>query len=57
LPIRALAYWHLYRLVPACRRLHYDPAAPLNERRKARDQWKKLIPPGTVPSKAQEKGK
>lgn len=57
LPIRALAYWHLYRLVPACRRLHYDPAAALAERRKMRDQWRNLIPSGTIPSREQEKGK
>src|SRR5579885_389401 len=49
LPIRELARWHLYRLVPAGRNIKYDPAGTEAEREKAYRAWKKLIPDGQVP--------
>jgi len=51
LPIRALAWWHLQRLVPPNRQVRYDPAASPDEREKAREQWRKLIPSGSLPPK------
>jgi hypothetical protein len=48
---RELARWHLYRLVPEGKKIKYDAAAPEAERKKAQDEWKKLIPDGTVPEK------
>jgi hypothetical protein len=47
--IRGLAYWHLVRLVPQGRTIPYDPMAPKGEREKARQEWKKLVPPGKMP--------
>ncbi len=57
LPIRGLAYWHLVRLVPAGRKIRYDPMASKEERDRARDEWKKLIPPGQVPPRPGKEGK
>jgi hypothetical protein len=51
LAIRGLAYWHLYRLVPAGRELGYDPLGTKEERDEAINKWRKLVPPGTVPSR------
>jgi uncharacterized protein (TIGR03000 family) len=47
--MRGLAHWHLVRLVPAGRKIPYDRMAPRAELDKARQSWKKLVPPGTVP--------
>jgi hypothetical protein len=55
LGIRGLAHWHLIRLVPAGKKIPYDPLAPKEERQKAREQWKQLVPAGKLPPK--EKGK
>jgi uncharacterized protein (TIGR03000 family) len=55
LSIRGLAYWHLIRLVPEGKKIPYDPVAPKEAREKARQEWKKLIPPGKLPPA--EKGK
>jgi hypothetical protein len=53
LPVRQLAQWHLYRLVPAAREkgkeIEYDAAAPQAERQKAYKKWKELIPEGQLP--------
>jgi hypothetical protein len=49
LPIRQLASWHLYRLVPAGKKIKYDPAGTEAEREKAYKAWKKLIPEGQLP--------
>jgi hypothetical protein len=49
LAIRGLAYWHLRRLVPKADTIDYDPAAPMDELRKARAAFKKLLPPGKLP--------
>jgi hypothetical protein len=52
LAIRGLAYWHLYRLVPTGRELGYNPLGTKDEREEAINKWRKLVPPGTVPSRA-----
>jgi hypothetical protein len=44
LAIRALAYWHLYRLLPGGRKFGYDPLAPEAARDKAVAKWQTLIP-------------
>ena len=48
LAIRGLAYWHLYRLVPAGRKIGYNPLATKEERQQAINQWQKLIPEGQI---------
>jgi hypothetical protein len=50
LAVRGLAHWHLRRLLPKADTIDYDPAAPPKELKKARDQFKKLLPPGKLPS-------
>jgi hypothetical protein len=52
LGIRGLAYWHLYRLVPAGRKFGYDPHASEEARQKAVAEWRKLVPQGEMPPKA-----
>jgi uncharacterized protein (TIGR03000 family) len=52
--LRGLAYWHLSRLVPEGKKFHYDPRAPKEERDKAVEEWKKLIPPGKLPPALKE---
>jgi hypothetical protein len=52
LGIRALAYWHLYRLVPAGRDLGYNPLDPKDAREVAIKKWRELVPPGKVPPRA-----
>jgi hypothetical protein len=47
--LRRLAYWHLYRLVPAGRELGYDPLAPKDSRAAAIQKWRKLVPAGKLP--------
>ena len=49
--IRALANWHLYRLVPKGRDIKFEPLASEAERKEAIEKWKKLVPKGTVPSR------
>jgi hypothetical protein len=49
LAIRGLAHWHLYRLVPAGRKIGYNPLAPKEERERAITEWRKLIPTGKLP--------
>jgi hypothetical protein len=49
LPVRELARWHLYRLARAGRKIPYDAASPTEERQKAYQAWKKLIPDGKLP--------
>jgi hypothetical protein len=51
LGIRGLAYWHLVRLVPAGKELGYDPLGPKDAREAAIQKWRKLVPPGKVPSR------
>lgn len=47
--IRALANWHLVRLVPEGKEFKYDPAAEKAEREEAVKKWRKLIPVGKLP--------
>jgi hypothetical protein len=49
--IRALAAWHLYRLVPAGQKIAYNPVGSDAEREEAYKQWKALIPRGKLPPK------
>jgi hypothetical protein len=50
--LRQLAYWHLQRLVPAGRKIAYEPLAPKEKRDAAVKEWRKLIPPGQMPPKS-----
>jgi hypothetical protein len=50
LPLRGLAYWHLYRLVPAGRELGYNPLDEKDKRQAAIAKWQKLVPPGALPA-------
>jgi len=52
LAIRGLANWHLVRLVPEGKKIGYDPHATPEERARAQAEWRKLIPPGSLPPKA-----
>jgi hypothetical protein len=49
LAIRGLAHWQLYRLVPAGRKIDYDPLASPEKRAAALQQWRKFIPVGKLP--------
>jgi hypothetical protein len=49
LAIRELAYWHLYRLVPAGRDIAYNALDPKQRREAAIEKWRKLLPPGKLP--------
>lgn len=51
LAIRGLAHWHLYRLVPAGQKIAYDPLAPKEQRDRAVEEWRKLVPSGQLPPK------
>jgi uncharacterized protein (TIGR03000 family) len=51
LAIRALAHWHLVRMVPAGRDIAYNPLDDKAALQKAQKEWEKLIPAGTVPGK------
>jgi hypothetical protein len=49
LPIRQLADWNLRQIAPAGRQIAYDPAGSAEERERAVQAWKKLIPTGKLP--------
>jgi hypothetical protein len=49
--IRALANWHLTRLVPDGKEYKFNPAGDKKDRDEAVKQWRKLIPPGKLPPK------
>jgi hypothetical protein len=53
LAIRELAYWHLSRLVPAGRKLGYNPADSGERLKAGYEAWKKLIPDGKLPPSLQ----
>jgi hypothetical protein len=57
LAVRGLAYWHLKRLVPAGAKIPYDPLGSEADRKAAREEWKKLVPPGKMPPKSEENRK
>ncbi len=52
LPIRELARWTLTQVVPAGRRIAFDPAGPPPEQERAFREWKQLIPDGKLPPPA-----
>jgi hypothetical protein len=41
--VRGLAYWHLYRLVPAGREFGYNPLTSKEAREPAVEKWKQLV--------------
>jgi hypothetical protein len=49
LAVRELARWHLVRLAPEGKSINYDAAAPEQERERAYEQWRGLIPTGQLP--------
>ncbi len=49
--IRGLAHWHLYRLVPAGQKIKYHPLASKEDRDRAVQEWRTLIPSGKLPPK------
>jgi hypothetical protein len=49
LAIRGLAHWHLYRLVPAGRKIGFDPVAVAEKRTQDVAAWRQLIPTGKLP--------
>jgi hypothetical protein len=49
LSLRELAYWHLRRLVPAGRKIDYEPLAPKEKREAGIKAWRKLVPAGELP--------
>ena len=49
LAVRELARWHLARLAPEGKDIHYDAGAPAEERARAYEQWQALIPAGQLP--------
>lgn len=54
LPIRELAYFHLRFLAPeGAKKIAYRPAGPAEQRELAYEQWKKYIPTGKLPPRAQ----
>jgi uncharacterized protein (TIGR03000 family) len=51
LAIRALAHWHLIRLVPAGHDIPYSPLDDKEALKKAQEAWQKLVPAGKVPER------
>ena len=47
--VRQLANWHLNRLVTKGKDIKFDPLASPEERQKASEKWKELIPAGKLP--------
>jgi hypothetical protein len=47
--IRALANWHLMRLVPEGQEYKFNPAGDEKERKEAVKKWRQLIPVGKLP--------
>jgi len=50
LPIRELAAWHLYQMVPAGRNIAYNASADSVVRQRAHTAWRGLVPPGQLPT-------
>jgi len=50
--IRALAYWHLVRLVPDGKKIAFNPLAAKEEREAGVKEWSKLVPAGKVPGQS-----
>jgi hypothetical protein len=51
LPLRELAFAQLFALVPEGRKISFDPAGNADQRERAFQEWKKLIPDGQLPPK------
>jgi hypothetical protein len=51
LALRSMAHWHLVRLVPAGRKIAYNPLDSKESWERAQTEWQKLIPPGKLPPK------
>jgi hypothetical protein len=51
LPVRELAHHQLLLLVPEGKAIAYDPAGARGQRNLAVEEWKKLIPSGSIPAK------
>lgn len=49
LPVRELAIWHLYTLVPAGQKIKYNASGDAASRQQAQAAWRALIPPGQLP--------
>ena len=49
LPVRELAVWHLYTLVPAGQKIRYSASGDAAARQQAQTAWRALIPPGQLP--------
>jgi len=49
--VRGLAWWHLTRLVPAGKKIAYNPSAKPEELNAAYEEWKKLVPSGKLPAR------
>jgi hypothetical protein len=47
--IRELAYYHLWHLVPEGRNISYSATMPAAQLDQAQLEWRKLIPPGSLP--------
>lgn len=53
--IRALANWHLVRLVPQGKEIGFNPAGTEEARTEAIAKWEKLVPAGKLPPRADGK--
>jgi hypothetical protein len=51
LPVRELAHRQLLALVPKGQAIPYDPAGGRGQRDQANEEWRKVLPDGTVPRK------
>jgi hypothetical protein len=49
--VRELAHHQLLLLVPQAKAIAYDPAGARSQRNLAVEEWKKLIPTGSIPAK------
>ena len=49
LPVRELAGWHLYTIVPSGQKIRYSAASDATARRQAQMAWRTLIPFGHMP--------
>jgi hypothetical protein len=54
--VREAARWHLVRLVPEGKKIDYDAGAPPEQRQRAIEQWRALVPTGQLPPKMKSKG-
>jgi hypothetical protein len=55
MPLRELAHWHLVRLAPEGKGIAYDAAASEAQRASAIEEWRHLIPEGSLPRPPEKK--